>query len=236
MNGAVVLDIEGTTSAAAHVKNLLFPYARKRLADWVNDRGHEPRVKAALDEARELIREHSVRQSGDQAELVRVLEQWSDEDRKVTPLKTLQGMIWSEGYARGDLQGHIYPDSVQAIQTWRVSGTPLFIYSSGSVLAQQQWFTHTPYGDLTGHLAGYFDTETAGPKRETASYHAIAKCIDVQPQLILFVSDSRQELDAARRAQWRTGWVKRPQEDPSPESSDHATYPDLLSVARRETS
>ena len=45
----------------------------------------------------------------------------------------------------------------------------------------------------------YFDT-TTGPKREAASYTAIAEAIGLDPADILFLSDTLQEIAAARAA------------------------------------
>ena len=46
----ILTDIEGTTSSIAFVKDVLFPYARRRLPAFVRARGHEPEVRRWLDE------------------------------------------------------------------------------------------------------------------------------------------------------------------------------------------
>jgi enolase-phosphatase E1 len=148
-----------------------------------------------LDEARALLGDAA---RGDDDVLAAPL-QWMDEDRKATPLKTLQGLIWAEGYATGELVGHVYGDALQALQLWHRNGLRLYVYSSGSVAAQRLLFAHTPYGDLTTLFSGFFDTET-GSKKEPASYSRIAQAIGVAPEAVLFLSDSAHELDAARAA------------------------------------
>ena len=53
-----------------------------------------------------------------QADVERVVEillSWIEEDRKATPLKALQGMVWAQGYHAGQLKGHVYPDAVEAL-------------------------------------------------------------------------------------------------------------------------
>ena len=55
--------------------------------------------------------------------VVATLERFIDEDRKWTPLKTLQGLIWTQGYAEGALKGHIYEDAVTALKRWHQRGT-----------------------------------------------------------------------------------------------------------------
>ena len=52
------------------------------------------------------------------------LERWSDDDRKVTPLKALQGMIWAGGYASGELVAHLYDDAITALRRWSGAGLP----------------------------------------------------------------------------------------------------------------
>ncbi|EQD64093.1 2,3-diketo-5-methylthio-1-phosphopentane phosphatase, partial [mine drainage metagenome] len=202
---AILIDIEGTTSDIRFVHHVLFPYARKRLPAYIETHRDLIDVQHWLSEAASeagLI-EASLR------EIIDLLLGWIDADRKSTALKALQGMIWREGYAAGDFVAHVYADVAPALRTWRARGLRLYVYSSGSVEAQKQFFAHSEAGDLTPLLAGYFDTET-GPKRETASYAHIADAIDMAPAHILFLSDLEAELDAARAAGMHTTLLRRP--------------------------
>jgi enolase-phosphatase E1 len=205
---AVVLDVEGTTSATAFVHDTLFPYARDRLAAWVAAHRDEEAVRARLDEDRGLVGDPDA----DEATVVAQLQRWIDEDAKVTPLKALQGWIWDEGFTAGELTSHFFPDVVPALRRWAAEGRAVWVFSSGSVIAQQAWFAHSPEGDLRPLLAGYFDTENAGPKRDPHSYHRIAAAIQRPPLEIVFLSDVAAELDAARAAGWHTVGVRRPGE------------------------
>jgi enolase-phosphatase E1 len=132
-----------------------------------------------------------------------VLEKWIDEDRKATPLKALQGMIWKQGYEAGELQGHVYADSPEYLRRWHDRGLKLYVYSSGSVEAQKLIFAHTAYGDLTPLFSGYFDTRV-GAKREAQSYKAILRETGLSGPDLLFLSDVGEELDAARAAGLKT--------------------------------
>ncbi len=181
---AILLDIEGTTTSIAFVAETLFPFARKYLAEFV--RANPEVVAPILAEV-----------PGD--DKVATLLGWIDEDRKATPLKTLQGLIWEAGYASGELAGHVYPDTPDALRRWHAGGIAIHIYSSGSVAAQKLLFGHSVAGDLTRFLSGYFDT-TTGPKREADSYARIAAALSLPPSAILFVSDIQPEVDAARAA------------------------------------
>ncbi len=214
---AIVTDIEGTTSSIDFVRDVLFPYARKRLPAFIETHGDTPEVQHWLHEA---AKEAGIIEASRQ-EIIEMLLRWIDEDRKSTALKALQGMIWKDGYAAGDYRAHVYPEVPARLRAWRAQGLKLYVYSSGSVPAQKLFFRHSEAGDLGPLFAGYFDTQT-GPKREAASYAAIAEAIDEQPAHILFLSDIVQELDAARAAGFQTGWLLR---DPAQDASGTSTHP-----------
>lgn len=200
---AVVTDIEGTTSSISFVHEVLFPYARAHIASFVRAHAHDPQVRAQLEAvAREAGKELTV------DEAIAQLIQWIDQDRKVTPLKALQGMLWETGYRNGDYQGHIYPDAYSRLCEWSAMGLRLYVYSSGSVKAQQLLFAHTEYGDLTPMFHGYFDT-TLGGKREAESYRKIVTELGLPAGDILFLSDIKEELDAAKMAGLATCWLVR---------------------------
>jgi enolase-phosphatase E1 len=201
---AVVTDIEGTTSSLSFVKDVLFPYARDHLAAFVRAQAQDPRVAPQLDAVRREAGEPALTLEG----VIDRLIAWIDEDRKITPLKALQGMVWERGYRNGDFQGHLYADAEQALRDWRARGLALYVYSSGSVQAQKLLFAHTGFGDLTPLFDGYFDT-TVGGKLDAGSYRAIAAAIGVAPAELLFLSDVRAELDAAAAAGCRTVWLVR---------------------------
>lgn len=171
MTKAILTDIEGTTSSIAFVHDVLFPYARTRLPAWVAKHG------------------------GDLAQL----NAWMDADAKVTELKDIQGKIWAEGYAAGELKGHVYPDAAEALRRWHDEGLTLAVFSSGSVAAQKLIFGHSDQGDLSPLFSGWFDT-TTGPKREARSYVLIANALGVSPADVLFLSDISGETDAAKAA------------------------------------
>ncbi len=159
---AILTDIEGTTSSLSFVKDVLFPYARAHLATYVQQHQHEEAVKDILEASQQVVGETLALE----AAIAQFIE-WIDEDKKVTPLKALQGLIWEAGYDQGDFKGHVYDDAVQNLQRWHAQGLSLYVYSSGSVYAQKLLFAHTEVGDLTPLFSGYFDT-TVGGKRETS--------------------------------------------------------------------
>ncbi|MHB8454461.1 MAG: acireductone synthase [Acidiferrobacterales bacterium] len=207
---AILTDIEGTTSSLSFVHDILFPYAREHMAEFVRNHAHDTEVRKLLGDV-----ESACGNPLNQTEVIEQLICWIDEDRKVTPLKALQGMIWEEGYKTGRFSGHVYEDAVRALRAWRAAGRRLYVFSSGSVPAQKLLFAYSSHGDLTPLFSGYFDT-TTGAKREPASYQRIAEIAGMGPRDFLFLSDIREELDAARAAGMRTAWlVRNAQPDPA---------------------
>ncbi|MFN3919834.1 MAG: acireductone synthase [Methylohalobius sp.] len=200
---AVVTDIEGTTSSLYFVKDVLFPYARERLADFVRAYRDDLKVMPLLEEVRQICGRNLSLE-----EIIAQLLEWSDQDKKIAPLKALQGMIWEQGYRKGEFLGHVYPDAVAKLKAWKQEGIRLYVFSSGSVKAQKLLFGHTPWGDLTYLFSGFFDTRT-GSKQDPESYRRIAAEIGLAPKAILFLSDSVAELDAATAAGMKTVWLVR---------------------------
>ena len=201
---AILTDIEGTTSAVSFVFDVLFPYAAQHLPAFVRQQAQRADVALQLD----AVRQDSAEPDADVERVIEILLGWIAEDRKATPLKALQGMVWEQGYQAGQLKGHVYPDAVDALKRWHDAGYQLFVYSSGSIQAQKLIFGCSEAGDLTTLFNGYFDT-TSGPKREAQSYQRIAQAIGCEAAQILFLSDIVQELDAAREAGMATRGLVR---------------------------
>jgi enolase-phosphatase E1 len=214
---AVLVDVEGTTSTIAFVHDVLFPYADEHLDAYVAAHRDEPVVAQALLDAAQLA---GLEPGADDATVLAHLHAWIAEDRKATPLKTLQGLIWAEGYARTGLRGHVYPDAAAGLRRWHDAGLALYVYSSGSVEAQRVLFANSVHGDLTPLFSGHFDT-AVGSKREAASYRVIADVVGLAPADIVFLSDVDAELDAARTAGMQTVRLLRPADTPAGATTAH---------------
>ncbi len=199
---AVLTDIEGTTTSLAFVKEELFPYARQQLPEYVT--GHAADIADIAAEIGAVAGADCLSTQ----ETIDVLLRWMDEDRKVTPLKRLQGMIWRSGYESGRLRAHVYEDAVQALRKWHAAGMKLYVYSSGSVEAQRLLFSHSAHGDLTPLFSGYFDT-TTGPKLEIRSYQDIAHSLSLAAREVVFISDHPGEIRAAAAAGMRAVLMAR---------------------------
>lgn len=211
MTQYILMDIEGTTTSIAFVKEVLFPYATQHLGDFIRRYEQEDRIQAQLQALRE-----GQGNALSTEEIIQQLLTWIEEDRKHTALKALQGYLWKKGYENGDYRGHIYEDVVPALERWDQQGHAMGIYSSGSVEAQQLLFRHSDKGDLTGHLSDYFDTKV-GPKREVDSYYQIQSQLGISAPNILFLSDVVEELDAAAAAGFQTTQLVRADNSDTPQ-------------------
>ena len=203
----ILTDIEGTTTEVSFVYDILFPYFRAHMDQWKTV-DSDP-MNQILEQTRVLVlEEHSVNLTSKEA-LFEQLRQWSIEDRKVTPLKTFQGMVWEQGFKSGAIKGHMYPDVKPALERWTAMGMKLAIFSSGSIAAQKQLFGFSTEGDLTPYFSAYFDT-TTGMKRDEQTYQLIVQQVNAPANSVLFLSDIHQELEAAHAAGLRTLQLVRP--------------------------
>jgi enolase-phosphatase E1 len=227
----MLLDIEGTTTPIDFVYEVLFPYARNQAKDFLERHLSSEDVRADIDalyeeqsaDIRRGLNPPPVGGRGPELQLESIVSyvHWlMDQDRKSTPLKSLQGKMWEEGYRKGELRGRVFPDVPPAFDRWRGQDIDICIYSSGSRLAQELLFAHTEAGDLTGLIRDYFDTHV-GAKADPRSYLHIASALDMKPSEIVFVSDVTGELSAARSAGMRTLLCVRPGNRPQPDQESY---------------
>ena len=217
---AVLTDIEGTTTPASFIHGVLVPFAWHALPDWAT-RIDLPEVSTVLAEVRRMVPE--------QPELL-TLRHWTERDAQVAPLQVMQGLIWEQGYADGELRGELYADVAPHLRLWAGRGLRLFTYTSGSIQAQRLIFGHSRDGDLAGLFAGFFDTRVGG-KREPDSYTRLAIGMNVPAVKIVFLSDGEAELDAAAIAGLRTCHIVRAGTATAP-SDRHPVAADFAEAAR----
>ncbi|AOT06470.1 acireductone synthase [Pseudoalteromonas luteoviolacea] len=211
---AILTDIEGTITRISFVKEVLFPYAAEHLAAFIKTSQDEPQVQLQLN----AVREEIAQPDASLDTVIDSLLDWIEADKKITPLKQLQGLIWQSGYQQGDFTGHIYPDAHAYLAAQHQIGTALYVYSSGSVKAQQLLFAHSDFGDIRALFSDYFDTRV-GAKQQPQSYHNIVQSIPFEADEVLFLSDVVAELDAAKEAGLHTLQLWR---DGQPKSPNHA--------------
>ncbi|MFG6444967.1 acireductone synthase [Microbacterium sp. P07] len=193
----VVLDIEGTTSEAGFILGDLYDYARPRLEEALG----RPELREARAAA---IAETGIAGEATDADVADALRALMATDVKSTPLKTIQGVIWAEGFAAGEITSQFFDDVPPRLRAWAAAGQRIAVYSSGSVASQHPWFRHAPQGDLSTLVEAWFDTVNAGGKKDAASYAKIAEALGVEPARALFLTDHPEEVTAARAAGWQT--------------------------------
>ncbi|RYR43885.1 hypothetical protein Ahy_A08g040279 isoform C [Arachis hypogaea] len=233
----IVLDIEGTTTPISFVSEVLFPYARDNVGRHLSLTYDTPDTQNDIKLLRSQV-ESDLEQgvpgavpipsddAGKEeviAALVANVDAMIKADRKITALKELQGHIWRTGYEKDELEGIVYDDVPEALEKWHALGIKVYIYSSGSRLAQRLIFGKTNHGDLRKYLSGFFDT-TVGNKKETRSYVEISESLGVdKPSDILFVTDVYQEATAAKGAGLEAVISIRPGNGPLPENHGFKT-------------
>jgi enolase-phosphatase E1 len=211
----LLLDVEGTTTPIDFVYKTLFPYASREVESFLREHLHEDsdsneivsligdlRGQRGADEASGLQPTAWRDDDGGEATILSAVDyvRWlMAKDSKCTPLKSLQGKIWQQGFENGALHGEVYEDVAPAFARWRKQGREICIYSSGSVLAQRLLFGSVASGDLTPFISNYFDTRV-GAKTAASSYRKIAKKLGRAEAEILFVSDASKEIAAAVEA------------------------------------
>eukprot|EP01064_Diplonema_japonicum_P025899 TRINITY_DN37318_c0_g1_i1.p1 TRINITY_DN37318_c0_g1~~TRINITY_DN37318_c0_g1_i1.p1 ORF type:complete len:314 (+),score=45.91 TRINITY_DN37318_c0_g1_i1:25-942(+) len=217
----IVTDIEGTTTPIPFVTSVLFPYALEHVENFlkqnyeqsteqINSMRTEAAKAAQTQPETPLIKDSTHSKEEIIATVVANFKYNSDKNLKVTPMKALQGMIWKNGYASGNLKGKIFNDVAPAFRRWKEQGKKVAIYSSGSIPAQKLLFGNSSDGDLLDLLCGYYDT-TTGSKREASSYTAIAASLNAPPSSILFLTDMVPEATAALAAGYKTILLNRPE-------------------------
>ena len=203
------------------VKDILYPYALKKAQELLPTVNFPPTGSGELESHLAAFPAEATHSS---AALLSHMAELTAKDVKAPYLKALQGFLWKEGYASGEITVDLFPDAALAIDRWSHKfqssefgpASGVYIYSSGSVAAQKLLFGHTRQGDLNHLLKGYFDTVNAGPKTEKTSYEKIADAIGLPGAEIRFFSDNPAEITAAEAAGWETVFTVRPGNAPAP--------------------
>ena len=204
----VLTDIEGTTTSVKFVYDVLFPYFREHIGE-LRQMTTQSEVQLAFKQTVELAASLENKKLSSIDDIINTLHRWSQEDRKITPLKSVQGILWTKGYESGEILGHVYADVKPALEKWKSHGLQMGVFSSGSIAAQKLIFGYSEAGDLTPFFSNYFDTTTGG-KRETETYSKIARELGLRVDEILFLSDIVEELAAADQCGMQTVQLVRP--------------------------
>ena len=241
----LLLDIEGTTCPVSFVSDVLFPFAKQELSQYIKQHWdkspHDKPIQAAkmewlddLSPESMQIKQQAIKGETEEIEaLIQYLKHLISIDKKSTALKDLQGKIWEHGYSNGDLKSQLFPETAECLRGWREQGLTLSVYSSGSIQAQKLLYRHSPAGDLEKLFSHWFDTHI-GPKKSTESYTKIAEQLQSSPNKIWFVSDNGAECDSARSAGMHTLFSLR-DGNPDRDPRDHTVVQSLREVTAHIT-
>jgi enolase-phosphatase E1 len=222
-SNVLLLDIEGTTTPISFVHEQLFGYARAHLDSYVFEHWDDESMREVCERLSVERRAEGRGPLDSRESVVAYFHELMAADRKSPGFKLLQGLIWEDGYNRGELRGEVWDDVPAALRRWRAAGKTIAIYSSGSELAQRLLFQSTRHGDLTKFISAFFDTRY-GAKVEQPSYRRIADALNQAAASILFVSDVTSELRAAQAAGMRVLLSVRPG---NPPQTDAAGFPQI---------
>lgn len=229
----ILTDIEGTTTPITFVHDVLFPFAYKRLPEFVRSFKNNPDIKKSLKDTIDTVAQEDNKTITEE-EAIETLLLWIKNDRKHPALKSLQGHIWQEGYESGAYTSIVYPDVLPNIKLWTKKGQKVGIYSSGSVQAQKLLFGHTPEGNMNPLLSDYFDTAVGG-KKEEQSYMNIAKQLKIDAENIVFLSDIEAELVAAKKSGMQTVQLVRPGTTPSKQFQNCKDFDEVAEFIRNQS-
>ncbi len=214
MSKIILLDIEGTISPISFVKNKMFPYSKENIDQFIKNNKNKKILKLIKEIKKEIVKEIKNIENNNNLStdyIINFLKEWIDKDRKITPLKELQGYIWEKGFKSWELKAPIYQDAFEKIKEWKYKGIPLYIYSSGSVKAQKLFLSHTTLGNIVNFFEWFFDTKI-GSKKDKSSYEEIAKQIWENIKNIIFLSDDIKEIEASNKAWMKVIKVSRPED------------------------
>jgi enolase-phosphatase E1 len=183
----VLLDIEGTISSIAFVKDVMYPYALDSLTRLARNSWADADFQNLISSFPEGTKE-----SADA--LIAHVQELTACDIKAVYLKQLQGHLWTTGFRNGDLKTPLFEDVVPKLEAWKAAGKTLVIFSSGSVQAQLQFFSYVRDGPTTRDIkplfAAHYDIDNAGPKMEKASYEKICSELGKDVNRVTFLTDN----------------------------------------------
>ena len=237
----LLLDIEGTTCPVSFVSDILFPFAKQEISQYIRLHWDTNNGSSAIQEAKnewsndqssesmQLKKQVNLAQIDEAEGLIQYLQHMISIDKKSTALKDLQGKIWEHGYNKGELKSELFPETAECLRQWHEQKLTLSVYSSGSIHAQKLLYRHSSEGNLEALFSHWFDTHT-GPKKSLRSYTTIAHQLNSNPDNVWFVSDNVMECDAARAAGMHTLFSLR-DGNPDRDPKDHKVIESLRQVS-----
>jgi len=223
----IVLDIAGTVTPLKFIEETLLPFAVKNAEEFLKSNWEKEEIQSI---AKELLPDES---ELDAAKIFEHFKKLTEEKSEEKPIKSLQGLIYKNGYDNGDLKAEIFEDVKNFISTYSQT-KKMAIYSTGSIDSQKMLFANTTQGDLSDFIHNYFD-QSLGLKTDSASYEKIAKELSLSPEEMVFISDSVAENEAAKAAGFTAVLVKR-EGNPEVSEDDAAKFKTITAFSELQFS
>lgn len=201
---AIIVDIEGTITATSFIQDTLIPYAKSHLQEFIEQEKDNPVIKKLCEEVRVDAKLAHINSNL----AFSILNLWMEQNQQFHSLKTLQGLIWEKGFKEGMFKGHIFEDAYKHFCKWHEMGISIYLFSTGSVHFQHLLCQYSNHGDISHLFTGFIDT-AIGEKNSVLAYKKIVQTLDCQPQQTVYLSDSFEELNAAKLAGLKTTLVHR---------------------------
>lgn len=203
---AVVLAFEGVLAPVDVLPATLEPRAREELGPFLEQRADDPLVRRILAD----LRAYAGREM-DEAELRVRIDAWIRAGQDISPLRQLQGLIWTEILEQGALRPELDAETVVALTRLAQAGVALYSFGATPVTTQREWLRRGPDRNFEARLAGYFDTRMGG-RRDAGSFGRLVAETGLQPEQVLVLSPDTRQLDAARQGWLRTACPAVPDE------------------------
>ena len=194
---AVVLAFEGVLAPVDVLPATLEPRAREELGPFLEQRADDPLVRRTLADLRA-----SAGREMDEAELRVRIDAWIRAGQDISPLRQLEGLIWTEILEQGALRPELDADTVAALTRLARAGIAIYSFGATPVTTQREWLRRGPDRNFEARLAGFFDTRMGG-RRDAGSFGRLVTESGLEPEQVLVLSPDSRQLDAARQ-----GWLR----------------------------
>jgi len=214
--GAVLLKVEGTLSPAAYIQDELFPFAHRRLRQFLIEYRGRDEVKRAISglvleqQKKDFAQTQTSAEDLNSLGFANVIDyclRMVSSKRKSVALQSLLELIWRQGFLSGELCSEIFADVPPVFQHWRRLNRKVATCSWLSAGSQELFFRFSEWGDLTPYIHFFFN-ENQGAEALPA-YQRIIHELQCRPAEVLFISDAPIELDAAHGMGMATALVAR---------------------------
>lgn len=202
-----LFDLEGTLISKAFFSDVLIPYSRIHLKDFILKHHDDRSIGETLNDVKASLSKEQ-KSNLNLNDLIQILSYWIDTGKETPELSNIQAHIWDLGYSKNHFKADVYPDVKSFFLEILNSNAQIGIYSSYSIHAQKLIMGYSSAGDLTPLISYFYDTRI-GEKKESTSYLNIACAAHVEPAKIHFFSDHAKELEAAKEAGLKVTEVQR---------------------------